>query len=110
MSRAEERVYFDGPAVSDVGSSRVAASRDAYRENVPRIRDVILGMERRLEREEREGRDTTLGRLSLSRDYVEYARRSIERAGGGLNQMRNLTDRDNMAPLRRAGGIGGCVD
>jgi len=99
MSRAVERAFFDRPADPDPGCTRVEASRDAYRETILRVRDAILGMERRLERDESEGRDTTLGRLSLSRVYADYARRSIERAGGNVNQVKTLTDRDNMAPL-----------
>jgi len=99
MSRAEERVFFDRPGDPDVGCARVTASHDAYRETILRIRDTILGMECRLEREASEGRDTTLGHLSLSREYADYARRLIERVGGNVNRMKTLTDRDNVVPL-----------
>lgn len=104
MARAEERLYFDRPVSRDVGASRPPSPRDGYRDTILRIRDEILGMERRLERDEREGLDTTLGRLSVTRDYADFARRSVERLGGSVTHMRTLTNRDNMAPLRWVDG------
>lgn len=59
----------------------------------------ILGMERRLERDERHGEDTTLARLVLMRHYAAYARTMVQRTGGSVTEMSTLTDRDNMVPL-----------
>lgn len=56
----------------------------------------ILGMERRLERDERHGEDTTLARLVLMRHYAAYARTMVQRTGGNITEMSTLTDRDNM--------------
>jgi len=59
----------------------------------------ILGMERRLERDERHGEDTTIARLVLMRHYAAYARTMVQKSGGSLTEMNTLTDRDNMVPL-----------
>ena len=59
----------------------------------------ILGMERRLERDERHGEDTTIARLVLMRHYAAYARNVVQRTGGSVAEMTTLTDRDNVVPL-----------
>jgi len=64
----------------------------------------ILGMERRLERDERHGDDTTIARLVLMRHYAAYARTMVQKSGGSLTEMNALTDRDNMIPLGWDGG------
>lgn len=101
MPRTDERVYFDRPVRDDSAVSVPVASSDSYRDTILRAREAILGMERRLERDEREGRDTSLGHLAIAREYAEFARRSAERAGGSVNEMRSATDRDNMVPVAR---------
>jgi len=60
---------------------------------------AILGMERRLEREERHGEDTTIARIVLMRHYAAYARSMVQRTGGSVAEMNSLTDRDNLIPL-----------
>ena len=65
---------------------------------------AILGMERRLEREERRGEDITIARIVLMRHYAAYARNMVQRTGGSVTEMASLTDRDNLVPLGWAGG------
>ncbi|HYG91897.1 MAG TPA: hypothetical protein VD978_37240 [Azospirillum sp.] len=60
---------------------------------------AILGMERRLERDERNGEDTTIARIVLVRHYAAYARSMVQQAGGSVTEMKTLTDRDNLVPL-----------
>ena len=59
----------------------------------------ILGMERRLERDERHGEDTTIARIVLMRHYAAYARTMVQKTGGNVTEMTTLTDRDNVVPL-----------
>lgn len=66
-------------------------------------RDTILGIERKLERDESDGRDTSLGRLAVARRYSNYASSMVRKTGGSLLELKSLTDRNNMAPLRGAG-------
>lgn len=67
-------------------------------------KQAIMGMERRLERDERKGEDTTLARIVLMRHYAAYARSMVQRAGGNVTEMKTLTDRDNLVPLAWAEG------
>lgn len=62
-------------------------------------RQAILGLERRLERDERQGEDTMIARIVLMRHYAAYARAMVQMTGGGVTEMTTLTDRDNMVPL-----------
>jgi len=62
-------------------------------------RQAILGMERRLERDERQGEDTTIARIVLMRHYAAYARTVVQKTGGNVTEMTTLTDRDNVVPL-----------
>jgi hypothetical protein len=62
-------------------------------------RDAIIGTERRLEREENDGRDTTIARLAISKRYSAYAAEIVRKTGGDVDGMKTLTDRNNMAPL-----------
>lgn len=64
----------------------------------------ILGMERRLERAERHGQDTTIARIVLLRHYAAYARTMIRRTGGNVTELSTLTDRHNVVPLGWADG------
>jgi len=64
----------------------------------------ILGMERRLERDERHGQDTTIARIILMRHYAAYARTMVQKTGGSVTELSTLTDRDNVVPLGRADG------
>jgi len=72
--------------------------------NVERDRDAILGGERRLEREEIDGLDTTIARLAIARKYSAYAAAVVRRTGGDVDELKSLTDRNNMAPLAWSGG------
>lgn len=67
-------------------------------------RETIIGIERRLEREEHDGYDTTLARLAVSKRYSTYAASMVRKAGGDVDGMKNLTDKNNMAPLAWSGG------
>lgn len=83
---------------------------DARHEPAELNQQAILGMERRLERDERHGEDTTVARLVLMRHYAAYARSMVQRAGGSTAEMRTLTDRNNLVPLRWAEGSCHVVD
>ena len=73
-------------------------------------RQAILGLERRLERDERQGEDTTIARIVLMRHYAAYARTVVQKTGGSLAEMTNLTDRDNLVPLGWAEGHCHAID
>lgn len=71
---------------------------------------AILGMERRLERDERRGEDTTIARIVLMRHYAAYARSMVQKTGGSVTEMTTLTDRDNVVPLGWSGGRCNAID
>lgn len=64
-----------------------------------RHREAILGLERRLERDERGGVDTTVARLVLMQHYAAYATAMVQAGGGSLTELKTLTDLNNAVPL-----------
>lgn len=69
-----------------------------------RHRQAIRGLERRLERDERGGLDTTIARLVLMRHYAAYAVATVRTNGGSAAELGTLTDRNNIVPLGWADG------
>lgn len=74
------------------------------RSDVDRHRESILGLERRLEREETLGRDITVARLVLMQHYAAYAAAMVQHTGGSVVELKTLTDRHNLMPLAWADG------
>lgn len=69
-----------------------------------RHHEAIVGLERRLEREELSGRDTTIARIVLMQHYAAYAAAIVQhKTRGSVEDMKNATDRNNMIPLSRLG-------
>jgi len=75
-----------------------------------RHREAIVGLERRVEREERNGEDTTIVRIILVQHYAAYAASMVQGAGGNLTELHTLTDRNNVIPLAWSDGRCPVVD
>lgn len=68
-----------------------------------RHHEAIVGLEKRLQRDELSGRDITIARIVLMQHYAAYAAATVQRIGGSLDEFKNLTDANNAIPLARAG-------
>jgi hypothetical protein len=75
-----------------------------------RHREAITGLERRVERDERNGEDTTIARIILMQHYAAYAVSVIQGTGGNLTELHTLTDRNNVVPLAAATGLCPAID
>lgn len=75
-----------------------------------RHREAIVGLERRVERDERNGQDATIARIILMQHYAAYAASMVQGAGGNLTELHTLTDRNNVIPLAWSEGRCPLVD
>jgi len=75
-----------------------------------RHREAIVGLERRVERDERNGEDATIARIILMQHYAAYAASMVQGTGGNLTELHTLTDRNNAIPLAWADGRCPVVD
>ncbi len=90
-----------GQGSIDQGSIGERQSHD----EAERHRQAIVGLERRLERDESRGEDTSIARLVLMQHYAAYAAASVRQAGGSVHDMKMLTDRHNIMPLAWRDGV-----
>lgn len=82
---------------------------DGVGEEVKRRRNAIIGLERRLANDigGDSGGDVGVARMVLARHYSAFAAGVVQRMGGDLQELKALTDRNNIIPLAgRAPGIG----
>jgi hypothetical protein len=92
------------------GNPQVSAPPRNEGAEITRDRDMILGLERRLERGESDGKDMTIARLAVTKHYSAYAAEVVRTAGGNVQELKTLTDGNNMAPLRWSDGKCGHLD
>lgn len=69
-------------------------------EELSRNHNEIVGLERRLANCDE---DVSVARLALARRYAAFAVGVVRRAGGDVQGMKSLTDRNNIIPLAGAG-------
>lgn len=68
-----------------------------------RHHEAIIGLEKRLQRDEISGRDITIARIVLMQHYAAFAAATVQRIGGSLHEFKNLTDVNNSVPLAGRG-------
>lgn len=86
------------------GVFKTQGQKSEPQQSVERDKDAILGIEQRLERAESDGQDTSVARIAVSKKYSNYAAQVVSIAGGDVQAMKTLTDKNNNAPLRWADG------
>lgn len=88
--------------MTDHGRSRKSPTGrlEALGEELDRNHNEIIGLERRLAGCDE---DVSVARLALARRYAAFAVGMVRRAGGDVQGMKSLTDRNNIIPLASAG-------
>jgi hypothetical protein len=76
-------------------------------EELNRNHNEIVGLERRLADCDE---DVSVARLALARRYAAFAVGMVRRAGGDVQEMKSLTDRNNIIPLAGAATVAGVHD